>query len=123
MSKEQYQQQQQWGTRGGFSGRTRGRGGGRFLHLKKNTPVFSTYLILFEFHNSCQYSPKLKIQALALCLDEEINLCAIFKFEKELLEGIILNSWESYVTHPHMWPNVIQLLLLLHHHNPPHWLA
>ncbi|KAG8134331.1 putative Heterogeneous nuclear ribonucleoprotein [Naja naja] len=28
MSKEQYQQQQQWGTRGGFSGRTRGRGGG-----------------------------------------------------------------------------------------------
>ncbi|KAK9398661.1 heterogeneous nuclear ribonucleoprotein D0 [Crotalus adamanteus] len=28
MSKEQYQQQQQWGTRGGFSGRSRGRGGG-----------------------------------------------------------------------------------------------
>ncbi|KFO37892.1 Heterogeneous nuclear ribonucleoprotein D0 [Fukomys damarensis] len=28
MSKEQYQQQQQWGSRGGFSGRARGRGGG-----------------------------------------------------------------------------------------------
>ncbi|KAH0615796.1 hypothetical protein JD844_026315 [Phrynosoma platyrhinos] len=28
MSKEQYQQQQQWGTRGGFAGRARGRGGG-----------------------------------------------------------------------------------------------
>ncbi|XP_015413148.1 PREDICTED: heterogeneous nuclear ribonucleoprotein D0 isoform X4 [Myotis davidii] len=27
MSKEQYQQQQQWGSRGGFSGRARGRGG------------------------------------------------------------------------------------------------
>lgn len=40
MSKEQYQQQQQWGTRGGFSGRTRGRGGGRFLHLKKNAGLF-----------------------------------------------------------------------------------
>lgn len=29
MSKEQYQQQQQWGSRGGFSGRARGRGGGK----------------------------------------------------------------------------------------------
>ncbi|NWI39313.1 HNRPD protein, partial [Picathartes gymnocephalus] len=28
MSKEQYQQQQQWGSRGGFVGRARGRGGG-----------------------------------------------------------------------------------------------
>uniref|UniRef100_A0A8C0RNY7 RRM domain-containing protein n=1 Tax=Canis lupus familiaris TaxID=9615 RepID=A0A8C0RNY7_CANLF len=28
MSKEQYQQQQQWGSRGGFAGRARGRGGG-----------------------------------------------------------------------------------------------
>ncbi|XP_063066527.1 heterogeneous nuclear ribonucleoprotein D0 isoform X2 [Engraulis encrasicolus] len=28
MSKEQYQQQQQWGGRGGYSGRSRGRGGG-----------------------------------------------------------------------------------------------
>ena len=27
MSKEQYQQQQQWGSRGGFAGRARGRGG------------------------------------------------------------------------------------------------
>lgn len=96
-----------------------------FCILKKYMPVFSTYLTLFEFHDSCQYSSKLKIQPLALCLDEEINLCAItFKFEKELLEGIILNSWESYVTHPHVWPNVIQLLLLLHHHKKTaHWLA
>ncbi|XP_050566250.1 heterogeneous nuclear ribonucleoprotein D0 isoform X2 [Cygnus atratus] len=30
MSKEQYQQQQQWGSRGGFVGRARGRGGGKF---------------------------------------------------------------------------------------------
>lgn len=29
MSKEQYQQQQQWGSRGGFVGRARGRGGGK----------------------------------------------------------------------------------------------
>ncbi|KAL7982140.1 hypothetical protein Chor_001197 [Crotalus horridus] len=39
MSKEQYQQQQQWGTRGGFSGRSRGRGGGRLLQLK-NASLF-----------------------------------------------------------------------------------
>lgn len=31
MSKEQYQQQQQWGSRGGFVGRARGRGGGKFV--------------------------------------------------------------------------------------------
>lgn len=30
MSKEQYQQQQQWGSRGGFVGRARGRGGGKY---------------------------------------------------------------------------------------------
>lgn len=31
MSKEQYQQQQQWGSRGGFVGRARGRGGGKLV--------------------------------------------------------------------------------------------
>lgn len=50
MSKEQYQQQQQWGTRGGFSGRSRGRGGGRLLQLK-NASLFQM-LESFEFYDS-----------------------------------------------------------------------
>lgn len=50
MSKEQYQQQQQWGGRGGYSGRSRGRGGGEtiiqlFLVLLKNDGVVLMYAL------------------------------------------------------------------------------
>ena len=43
MSKEQYQQQQQWGSRGGFAGRARGRGGGKLEPKFTLILSFSTF--------------------------------------------------------------------------------
>lgn len=65
MSKEQYQQQQQWGSRGGFVGRARGRGGGKLvlnflLILEGWLAGIKEHAIFFQYSDFWQFTTLLQ---------------------------------------------------------------
>lgn len=64
MSKEQYQQQQQWGGRGGYSGRSRGRGGGETI-IQLSSVILHSSVLMYALYAYCKYFFQLSFNLMA----------------------------------------------------------